>query len=204
MEGSEGKIFWSWFTQNHIEYQKLDSLDSSEMQQKLDTLLERLHIFSDALYFEILNKKDNDNELIITAGGDSSHFEKAEQLISSAPKIEGWKFIGLKKRTSDDFITVYEGLEIDPKKLWFLPLENPKFRGKIGLRICSKNYSVNQKDKFTNAVYVVLDSLLGEEFVSNRVIHLETGILPLNFEQEGYINLMEIYDYMVWKGILIK
>jgi hypothetical protein len=158
-----------------------------------------LHDYCNKLYFELGGKPNGTQELIISAGGNKEYFDKADYLVSLAPKIADWEFVSLKPARGINFITNYEGIQIDPKKIWFSPLEDKKDASKLGLRLYIPNFKEKNENTFIDASYEMLDSMLGERRSAMDIQHIEVVQLPLNHEQQGLIELSKLADYIQWK-----
>ena len=186
--------FWVWFSENH---EAIESYKSGD-EKLLDEITEELHKYNENLYFEF-STHDEINEFIITAEGDSEHFDSVFTLIDSAPNIKGWKFIALKPAMGFEFITSYEGVDYNSDDLWFLPLSgksNPKV---LGLRVGIPNYDKKIHENSVSAIWILLDSGLGELKTTQEVHHVETTALPKNPEESGYIKVKEMEDYLEWR-----
>lgn len=82
--------FWTWFKENEKSYTFLHSVEENLKEELLDKFMKQLHRYCDKLYFEIGGYTDEGQELIITAEGDTSYFDEVEDLVNSAPEINGW------------------------------------------------------------------------------------------------------------------
>lgn len=194
------KNFWEWFEKNQAKYFFLNQIDEKEEKEKiLDQFLEKLHQYSDKLFFEIGGHPDETQDLIITAEGDVDYFSKVEQLVNQAPKIKDWNIIAFKPPADSNFAIEYKGVKIDPKESWFLPLENDNHPNQLGLKIGIRDYSSSKKKDFLNAAYLALDSLLGEKSNALNIQHVEVDDIPDDPEEEGFISLLELPQYINWK-----
>ena len=187
---SEGD-FWEWFESNQTKVEAYKVGD----EQILNEIMASLHKYNSSLYFEFSTNSEP-KEFIITAEGDPQQFDSVMKLVSSAPNIEGWKFIAFKPAHGFDFITNYEGVNYDPKKLWFLPLVSKKVPNTIGLRIGIPSYDEDLHQYAKSAMYIVLDGGIGEKNVIEHIHYLETGLLPEDPEGEGYIELENLNQYI--------
>jgi len=193
--------FWKWFEKNNHAYLFLDDVDQEEKERLLENLVDELHKYCDNIWPLIGGMPEEGKELIITAEGDMDYFKQVEDLISQAPDIDKWTFIDFIPATvGDPFKIDYEGVELDTEKMWFLPLEEETDPTSIGLRICTPNYElVKDHEFFMSAIYKVLETLIGEKTFALDVDYVEAGEVPENPEEEGMMELLEIYDYVEWE-----
>lgn len=186
--------FWSWFSSN------IKTLESFQPGNDtiLDAILENLHKYNSKLYFEISTNEEV-NELVITAEGDSSQFDSVRKLVAGAPALKNWKITAFKPPMGFGFTNRYEGVDYDPGKLWFLPLvseDDPKL---LGLRVGIFDYDPKVHEHATQAIWILLDTGLGELRAAEEVHHVEAVLLPKSPENEGYIELNEINEYIDWR-----
>ncbi len=199
MSGEEH--FWNWFRENNSKYYYLNQIsDPVEREKLLDVFLEKLHDYCDKLYFEIGGIPNKPQELIITAEGNKDYFDKVEHLVSMAPKIGDWQIIAFKPAMGVDFVTEYEDINLNPREIWFLPLENENEPQALGLRMCIANYNSKKERTFLEGSYQVLDGILGEKSVALDISYLEVAKLPKNPEKEGLIELSELPQYIAWRN----
>ncbi|WP_197091431.1 hypothetical protein [Sphingobacterium endophyticum] len=193
------KQFWNWFERNNSKFFFLNQIDNEQERERLlDDFLERLHTYNEHLFFEIGGHPDETQELIITAEGDTEYFEKVEALVKEAPSLKNWHIIPFKP-PAEGFTISYKGIELDPKNLWFFPLENKQNISLLGLKIYLPRYEHSQKKDTLTAVYLVLDSLLGERSSSMDIHHVEVHQLPSNPEEQGLLDLVDLPGYIKWK-----
>lgn len=197
---TEEDKFWTWFKNNNSIYFYLNQiLDLNKKEKLLNKLLSRLHAYNENLFFEIGGLPNGEQELIITTGGNKEYFSNAEELVSKAPQIDQWKFMALKPAMGIQFVSNYEGLEIDPGHIWFLPLNNKSNPKTLGLRVCIQNYNPENETRFLNGIYQILDTLLGEKSAALDIQYVEIDQLPENPEKDGLIKLDELPEYIKWK-----
>src|SRR5262245_27302886 len=127
------KQFWEWFEANNKAYLFLNQVDNKEKERLLNNLLTELHKYCDKLFFEAGGHPDGTQEVIIAAEGNKKYFDKVEELIAAAPKLDGWKFIDFIPPRDPDFEINFEGVKLKPNEMWFLPLEHPEDKSLIGI-----------------------------------------------------------------------
>ena len=195
------ETFWNWFKVNNSKYYYLNQIvDPKEKEKLLDLFLDKLHEYCNKLFFEIGGYSNEPQELIITAEGNKDYFSKAEELVSKAPKINDWQIIAHKPAIGIDFITEYKDIKLNPREIWFLPLDNKKEPKALGLRIYLPNYDPQKEQTFLEGCYQVLDGILGEKSVMLNIHLIEVDKLPRNPEEEGLIELSELPKYILWRN----
>jgi hypothetical protein len=195
--------FWDWFQKNNARFFFLNQIDSEDEKEKiLDEFLKKLHEYSNNLYFQIGGHPDDTQDLIITAEGDTKYFNKVEELVNAVPKIKDWNVIAFKPPADSNFVVDLNGIKIDPKKTWFMPLENKKRPELFGLRLFTDNYSDSKKEDFLNVAYLALDSLLGEKTNALSVHHVEVVKLMQDPDETALRLLTELPSYLKAKKLI--
>lgn len=190
--------FWKWFRENNKAYTFLHSIDEETKEKLLNSFLEQLHKYCANIYFEIGGLPDEDQELIITAEGNKNYFDKVEQLVNAAPRIEGWKLIAFKPAMPDHFTSKWNDLELNTENLWFLPLSNAKNKG-LGIRVCFNNQdSIKDSDTLRPFLYKMLDTIVGEKAFALDIHYVDTDDLPKDPEEKGLHPILELPKYIEW------
>lgn len=168
-------------------------------EELLDEILENLQKVDDGLFFEIgYDAHAKLFELIITPEGKHKKIDLTREIIASAPPVKDWKFIAFKPALGFGFVTEYEDIYIDPKLIWFLPLNSKSHPLDIGIRIGIKNFNLAKEKQILSACYIVLDTCLGEESVMQDIAYVDVCDLPENPVEEGFIEFIEIKEYIEW------
>ncbi|EPG65250.1 hypothetical protein ACE5IS_00150 [Leptospira wolffii] len=192
--------FWSWFSQNSKYYTKLDDMEDRERDRILDDLMDRLQDVNSEFYFEIGGGEGGPQELTVITAGDEDLYAEAERFVDLAPEIPGWEVFSVDQYQEKGTVIFYEGLELDSEEIWFLPLENSGPNNGFGVRICFPDYpNVESNPHVKKAVGLMLEAVLGEETFAQEIGYYEIGILPDDPEEEGYIELVELPDYIQWR-----
>ncbi|WP_051584733.1 hypothetical protein [Pedobacter jeongneungensis] len=144
------KDFWSWFDVNKNKYYFLESIeDDSVKENLLNEFLHKLHEYSEGLYFLIGGVPGTAKELIISAEGDKSYFPDVIKLTSTAPEIANWQIIAFKPSQGLDFVTSHNGVELNPRKMFFLPLVNDDHANDIAFENCCAEFQVSTEGRYT-------------------------------------------------------
>jgi hypothetical protein len=199
MTDAEGK-FWSWFKEHSKSYLSIDEIDEDAKEQLLDDLLGHLHEYCDQLYFQVGGMPGEEQELIITAEGNTDFFEQVEILVNNAPDINNWAFTAFIQPQDDLNTTNFEDVELKPADMWFMPLDSASKPKSIGIKVCTPNYDLVSESKwFKSAVFKVLDTVLGEKTFALDIDHIEFGKTPDKPEDHGMIELAELPAFVKWK-----
>ncbi|VUD58544.1 hypothetical protein TDB9533_02449 [Thalassocella blandensis] len=186
--------FWTWFKKDLTLIESFTPGD----EEILDLILHNLHRYNENLFFELGDMQKN-KELVITAEGNIEHFDSVERLVNCAPELKDWTFTAFKPPLGFDFITCYEGVDYDPAQLWFLPLVNPNKPNDLALRVGVPKYCKSMHEHSVAALWIVLDTGLGEKAATEQIRFIETTTLPEAPEDEGYIELKELAEYLAWR-----
>ena len=150
--------FWDWLRRNQ---HRLDRLQTSN-QPFWGEILERLHKVRPDFGFEVSDVSEDPREFIITAQGHAPSFAGVDGLTAEAPVLPGWRVVPLKPARGFEFAVNYEGMRLDPRDMWFLPLNHPELPRALGLRVAVPDITSADIDTVTNAVLVILDTAIGE------------------------------------------
>src|SRR5207248_11623987 len=124
--------------------------------------------------------------------GSMARLHGGQKLVAAAPPLKHWKIIAFRQRMAlrtnrgPAFDTCYERFKLRTDDVFFRARAD---NGKIGLELYVKNY-VPDDQRIQSAVYLLLDSALGEYDVETKIGSIE--ILPLP-EPSGRVHLQSIY-----------
>lgn len=192
------QLFWKRFQENEAKYFFLNQIeDKNERGRILNILLHHLHQYCDQLFFEIGGYLDKQQDLIITAEGNSNFFDKVEDLVREAPVLKHWNIVAFKPPVTNVIIE-YNNIKLDPNTMYFLPLQNETSQ-KIGLRIYIPFYNSTYENDFLSATYLVLDNILGERSNALNIGYVEIEALASVSEKQELIELSKLPRYIDWK-----
>ena len=200
-----GYHFWEWFSAHHSNYLQIGERDEEEADELLNELLQHLHRYCDQLYFKIGGLDPETNEFIITAEGNPEFFNMAEDLVQMAPKIKGWKFIALSPPDEElEEIIYYDGLELKPENIWFIPLDNKEEPHKFGIRICLEEYNAAEDEKFFYALNYLLEKMLGEKGNALDIQYMEVSNLPAGTDEGTLLRLEDLPSYIDYRKTQVE
>lgn len=162
---SKEEKFWNWFVKNEQTY--FNSVDNLEIREKIfDDLSENLSKVNSDLVFEFSPKHNTGiRELTISAEGIEENFPIVKKLVEKAPKLDNWKFNAFRQRIpGDDFAIQYGDLKITYSDIFF---KSENDNGKLGIQLHIRGY--DGKGQTKNAIYILLDGLIGEYDVATKI-----------------------------------
>ena len=187
--------FWAWFEKQAVRFAALRDMPE---EAALNEIQDRLHAYCEHLWFEIGGAPDGPMEFIISAEGNERYFSEVSELANAAPHVPGWNIIPFKPAHGFDFVTTYEGVRLDPKCCWFLPLTSAREPGRVGLRVGVPCYVAGNAETIKSGLYIVADAGLGELVSGQRIAFIEVCELPADPDQDGFIRLSELGEYIAW------
>ncbi len=112
---------------------------------------------------------DNTVELVLTADGSVKNIVFVEELVNSAPNINGWEFTSLKPALDIQDVNIkMAGYEFNKSNINFYSQEIAEYPDEIDIIIVHDDLSEENKEQISNGVYIFLDNYLGElDFVNN-------------------------------------
>lgn len=197
----EIKQFWNWVVANKQRLLQIDKLGNYEREKLLNELIVNLHNYCSELYFEIGGNPESRNlELIITADGNKQYFDHVFRLVENAPQIESLKITALKPPSGIKFETDFEGLQLEPASIWFLPLEHKLRPKEIGIKICIPDFESHKNNQWLkSAVIKMVETVIGEKSIAEDIQFIDIDKLPYSPEEDGLIELEELARYISWK-----
>ncbi|WP_435263807.1 hypothetical protein [Tenacibaculum sp. nBUS_03] len=156
---SKEEKFWNWFSKNQATY--YTEIENLEIRERIfnELSMELKKVHSD-LVFEFSPIQENKTrEFTVSAEGIKELFPIVKNLIEKAPKIDKWKFNAFRQRVpGDDFEIQYGDFKIGYSDIYFR-FQDGEY-GKIGIELNIRDY--NGEGQTQNAIYILLDGLIGE------------------------------------------
>ncbi len=189
------KEFWNWFENNKEQFFFLNQIENeSEKERILYELETKLEEFSNGLYFEIGGFPDEEQDLIITAGGNLNYFSKVIELTEEAPEIKNWNIIAFKPPVNENFKMRYQDIIIDTKETWFKLKTNSN--SKYNIDLFFENYESNKLDSYREASQIVLETILGEK-VYFKLINSIQIYGAYNLQIEDALPIEKLYENII-------
>jgi hypothetical protein len=194
--------FWKWFTKNNTRFLNINGLDAPQRDALLDEILEKLHQYSKKLWVVIGGDAKDYKEFIITADGDTEHFDKVKTLVDHAPSVKNWKIIAFMPPIDFENIT-YEDVPINLATTGYSILINFDDVSAIAFTIHLQNYEQVKDSRWLEAaVGKMLDMLLGEQCFAEDVSSYRISGFDDDDEQRDY-NILNLKNYIETKKMRI-
>jgi hypothetical protein len=178
---SEGH-FWKWFSAHSDEYYNYPA----EKQEILfDKISKELMKVNQGLTFEFGPIDSNGKrELVISADGIRSVFPSVISLVKKAPKFEKWKITAFRQRM-EDYEIQFGKVKLGRKDVLFT---YEKDGNKIDITLFVNGYQ--KSGEYDQAVYLLLDSILGEYDVETQIGCID--INPQNGRENSLLSISEL------------
>ncbi len=185
-ENTKDDKFWIWFSKN--EKNIYENVDKENLREDIyDQISAEISKIDENLVFEIAPiQKDGKREFSISADGNLESFPKVETLISKRPKLNNWNFTAFRQRIAGDDLEInYMNYKIGYDDIFYrFSTEN----NQLGIELNIRNY--DETGNMQNAIYLLLDSLLGEYDVTKNIDWIEWNKL----NESEINNLYQITD----------
>ena len=113
---------------------------------------------------------DGIREFTISAEGIKELFPIVENLVDKSPKIENWQFNAFRQRVpGDDFDIQYGDFKVGYSDIYFRYQDGEY--GKIGIELNIRDFDDSGQSK--NAIYILLDGLIGEYDITMGIDWIE-------------------------------
>ena len=198
------KSFWNWFEAN--EMQILEAFTQNiEHDETFKMLNKKLNYVSKRIGFILIGSKSKTAKikLIITAHGYKKLFPKVNGLIKNAPKLNNWEFEAFIQPKTDlevfkqgmDKPYIFHDFELKTSELYFKPLEFNTFKKNMKIVVYLKNYKYHfDNDSIDEAVYIIIQDLIGEENFKKTIDLVQLAQLPDN--PKNLVHLYELQEYI--------
>jgi len=165
----EIELFWKWFLKNSDKYFYFENNQYELFKQ----LKMQLNSIDSNLVFEfspILN--DGKREFVISADGIKSSFPSVIRVVKSAPLLSNWKIIAFRQPRREISQVNYDNLVIKYEDVYF---RFAKDNDQVALELNIRGFY--ESPEWTGAVFILLDSILGEYHAEMSLSAIKKQIL---------------------------
>jgi len=188
---SKEESFWEWFLKNEPAlYYGTD--DELERERIFDGLSDKIKSIDDNLVYAFSPVKEGEvKEFVISADGLKESFPQVIKLIDAAPTHPNWNFLAFRQpNTGDDLILSMGDLEIGYNDIYYRYAEQ---ESNLHLELNIRDF--DQSEFQQNAIYILLDSLIGEYDVAMEIDSIDWVILDKN-------NITKFYPFVELRKLI--
>ena len=190
--------FWNWFIKYEKDFSKVVNNRNEIEKGFFDKLSPKLAELKEGYFFLSGMYDDNTVELVLTADGNTKNIVFVEELVNSAPNIEGWKITAHKPAMSIENVNItMAGFEFSQKNINFYANEFKDYPDEIDITLVHDELTEENKKQITNGSYIFLDNYLGELDFVNNIDTLKT-VGKLEAEKE-LIPISKLKDFLIWR-----
>ena len=190
--------FWSWFQKNEKTFFNVVKQHKNIEKSFFDKLSPKLNELKEGFFFLTGMFDDNTVELVITAEGVVKNIVFVEELVNSAPKIEGWKFTALKPALDIKDVSIeMAGYQFNNENLSFYSNHYSEYPDEIDITIVHKDFAEGNKSAITNGTYIFLDNFIGELNFVTTIDNLE--VIGKDEAQKELIPIEKLKDFLIWR-----
>ena len=156
---SKEEKFWIWFEKNNkVFLEDIKNFDPNDFKSftELKEQLEKVH--PDLVFVFGGLKGNGSRQFTISADGLNAVFPAVIKLVDAAPTIPNWDIFAFRQRIpGDDLEIQYDDFSISHSDVYYDYIIEEE---KIGLELYIRDFNSNPRKQ--NAIFILLDALLGE------------------------------------------
>lgn len=183
--------FWDWFLENEPTFYY--GTDNEDLREEIfEKLRNKLKIINENLTFAISPIKEGElRSLVISADGMKAGFEAVLDLVKVAPNHSNWNIIPFRERLNKDNLAInFGGYSVGYDDIYFRYVNEEEF----GVELNIRDYKNTGKEQ--NAIFILLDTLLGEYDTVTEIDWIDWVILDENIIDNlfPFVELRDIID----------
>jgi hypothetical protein len=190
--------FWDWFIRNEQIFFNAVKEGRNVDNDFFKKLSPKLNELKSGIYFLTGMLNDNTADLQLTPDGNIKNIAFIENLVSTAPELENWKFTALKP-AADIKNTYIEmaGYRFNDQNISFYSNDNADYPDEIDITVVHSDLNEQNKTEITNGVYIFLDNVIGE---LNFVTMID-GIKVIGSDdaKSELVPIGKLKDFLTWR-----
>lgn len=190
--------FWTWFQNNEKDF--YDIVKSRQNIEKgfFDKLSPKLGELKEGYFYLTGMFDENTVELVLTADGNTRNIVFIEELVASAPNINGWKFTALKPALNIEDVSIeMAGLKFNSENLYFYSNDLPNYPDEIDICIIHNDMNDDNRQQIINGTYIFLDNYLGELDFVNNIDNLQ--VIAKSEAKKELVSIEKLKDFLNWR-----
>lgn len=190
--------FWTWFQKNEKDFYDVVKNRQNIEKGFFDKLSPKLGELKDGYFYLTGMFDDNTVELVLTADGNTKNIVFIEELVASAPNINGWKFTALKPALNIEDVSIeMAGLKFNSENLYFYSNDLPNYPDEIDVCIIHNDMNDDNRQQIINGTYIFLDNYLGELDFVNNIDNLQ--VIAKSEAKKELVPIAKLKDYLTWR-----
>lgn len=201
MKNTTPKAFWDWFIENVHHINNITEVCSEEFGEWYHRVNAQLKKYIGASTANIMGRNNDGTAfLTVSAAGIEEKFERVEQLVNSAPYIEGWVFNAFIPpcRPGKSLVETFGNFGFDPYDCWFEPPTEWESYEKLHLFIYIK-MPQRPPSAMYFAMQALIENVLGEWAAAHYIdeVFVIGNIEDLSIkEREKLANLVHLPSWI--------
>jgi hypothetical protein len=190
--------FWNWFQNNAKTFYSLVKQHKNIEKDFFDPLSSKLNQLKDGFFFLTGMFDDSTAELVLTPDGNIKNIVFVEELVKSAPIIDGWRFTALKPALGIENSNIeMAGYRFNKENLSFYSNDNYEYPDEIDITIVHNDFNEKDKANLISGTYIFLDNYLGE---LNSVTSIDSlKIIGKEEANKELIPIEKLNDFLIWR-----
>lgn len=190
--------FWNWFVKNEKSFFNTVKEYTDIEKKFFDKMSPKLAELKDGFFFLTGMLNDNTVELVLTADGTIKNFVFTEQLVSDAPKLDGWKFTALKPpMETENFEIKMHGYEFGGQNIHFYANENPYQPDEIDITVVHDELNADNKKEISVGVFIFLDNYLGELNFATMIDNIV--VIGKDNAEKELVPIEKLKAFLTWR-----
>lgn len=186
--------FWRWFVENSDRLLHFEA-DRDRVFKELGKELGRVER---GLTFEFGPVQDGRREFIVSADGIQERFPAVRRLVAAAPPMPQWTVIPFRPPKGLDITRItFDEHRLGLDDIWFTAEPD---EGRTGLTLFINGLTEDNQEALGGAVFILLDSALGEYAVETQVGFIDFQPLPVDPAKAGlrpFKTIRDVFDTTV-------
>lgn len=190
--------FWIWFQKNEQEFHRVVKNDKNIEKNFFNKLSQKLNELKEGYFYLTGMLDENTVELVLTADGNAKNIVFIEELVNSAPKIEGWKITAHKEAINIDELEIdMGGYKFNSENLSFYSNDLKLYPDEIDITVVHNDLNEENKEQITQGVYIFLDNYLGE--IDFLITIDDLKVIGKKETEIELIPICKLKDFLIWR-----
>lgn len=190
--------FWNWFQNNAKTFFKVVNDKENIEKVFFDKLSPKLNQLNDELFFLAGMFDDQTAELVITPEGSIKNIAFVEDLVASAPKIDGWKFTALKPALDITDVGIeMAGYKFGQDNMSFYSNELSEYPDEIDITVVHNDLNAENKTAIINGTYIFMDNYIGELNFVTTIDNLT--VIGKDEINKDLVPMAKLKDFLIWR-----